>query len=166
MKVDFKSLQIGTMESEESYLSIKGRDSLLADAGGRFLSTLNIHLLAENTGNMLVLRVEIATTLALTCGRCLEEFEFPISAKLRVSAAESAEYEDSGEMILIEDGQAEIMPRIEEEIFSLIPLNPLCSEECRGLCPFCGANQNLTSCSCENNDIDPRWQKLKQLNTK
>ncbi len=154
---------IGTLESEEFFLNEAGREALLSDMGGRFLTPIKVHLIMESTGKKLVGRAMVSTNLALSCGRCLEEYEFPLSFELNLAAAEILAYEDNGEMVLIEDEQADIMPRIEEEIFSLIPLNPLCSQGCQGLCPFCGINKNVQSCSCEKNDIDPRWQKLKEL---
>ena len=163
MKVNLKSLQMKTMESEEFHLSGQGRDSFLSDIGGRFLEPVVVDLLIENTGNMFIGTGKVSTTVALTCGRCLEEFKYSITTGLTLAVSESSGYEEDGEVIVLEDSQAEIMPRIEEEIFSLIPLNPLCSEECKGLCPFCGVNRNFTICNCEKNDIDPRWEKLKQL---
>ncbi len=36
------------------------------------------------------------------------------------------------------------------ELISLaLPLQPLCSEDCRGLCPRCGADRNRVECDCE-----------------
>ncbi len=163
MKVNLKSLQMRTMDSEEFHLSAPGRDSFLSDIGGRFLEPVVIDLLVENTGKMFIGRGRVSTMISLTCGRCLEEFKLPITTGLTLNASETSGCEEDEELIVLEDSQAEIMPRIEEEIFSLIPLNPLCSEGCKGLCPFCGINLNLTTCSCGKNDVDPRWEKLKQF---
>ncbi len=163
MKVNLKSLQMRTNESEEFHLSAQGRDSFLSDIGGKFLESVDVHLIIENTGKMYIGTGQVSTTIALTCGRCLEQFQLPIKADFTLTASEASGQGEDEEIIVLEDTQAEIMPRIEEEIFSLIPLNPLCSEECKGLCPFCGVNRNFTICNCEKNDIDPRWEKLKQL---
>lgn len=166
MKVNLKPLLTATLESQEFRLSEAGREDLLSNMGGRFLAPIKADVIMENTGETLAGRAKISTKLALSCGRCLEEFTFPLLFELHLMAAERSVYEDNGEMILIEDEQADIMPRIEEEIFSLIPFNPLCSEDCKGLCPFCGINKNLQNCSCEKIDIDPRWQKLKEWQVK
>ncbi len=163
MKVDLKSLLMGSMESGEFHLTGRGRDLFLSDIGGRFMEELDVHLIIENTGQLFVGRGQVSTTIALTCGRCLEEFEYSIISDLDFTASESLRYGDADECILIQDKELEIMPRIEEEIFSALPLNPLCSEECKGLCPLCGINRNLSICSCEKNDIDPRWEKLEKL---
>ena len=42
-------------------------------------------------------------------------------------------------------------------------MQPLCRPDCRGLCPVCGVDLNQQSCSCGKDDIDPRWEKLKNL---
>jgi uncharacterized protein len=39
----------------------------------------------------------------------------------------------------------------------------LCSEDCRGLCPGCGADLNEEACRCASNAVDPRWSKLIDL---
>ncbi|MBM4294554.1 MAG: DUF177 domain-containing protein, partial [Deltaproteobacteria bacterium] len=38
---------------------------------------------------------------------------------------------------------------VREQIILSMPLKPLCHEDCRGLCPGCGANLNREACTCE-----------------
>ena len=44
-----------------------------------------------------------------------------------------------------------------------LPTAPLCREDCAGLCPACGADQNETSCDCDLSIPDPRWDALREL---
>ena len=44
-----------------------------------------------------------------------------------------------------------------EQIQLAIPMKPLCTEACLGLCPQCGANQNGEGCSCADSPVDARW---------
>ena len=39
----------------------------------------------------------------------------------------------------------------------------LCKEDCKGLCPHCGADRNETDCCCEKKQIDPRFAALHAL---
>ena len=39
----------------------------------------------------------------------------------------------------------------------------LCAEDCKGLCPICGANLNIEECGCERDETDPRWAPLNEL---
>jgi uncharacterized metal-binding protein YceD (DUF177 family) len=47
------------------------------------------------------------------------------------------------------DEQIDLAALVSEQIYLNLPLKPLCSLECRGLCPTCGVNRNLTRCGCE-----------------
>src|SRR6266508_3124667 len=51
---------------------------------------------------------------------------------------------------------------LETETTLGLPMKPLCSEGCRGLCPTCGANRNTAPCACAP-AADPRWSPLKSL---
>ncbi|RKY75804.1 DUF177 domain-containing protein, partial [candidate division KSB1 bacterium] len=44
-----------------------------------------------------------------------------------------------------------------------VPAKKLCMEDCKGLCPVCGKNLNTGSCSCVKDEIDPRWQGLRNI---
>lgn len=64
------------------------------------------------------------------------------------------------------DDQIDLVQLIREQIFLAMPMKPLHSDLCKGLCPSCGANLNETACTCTTEWIDPRLaplQKLKNL---
>jgi len=52
---------------------------------------------------------------------------------------------------------------VRETIILALPLKPLCSEDCKGLCPVCGTDLNKSQCNCIKKETDPRWEKLKGL---
>ena len=52
---------------------------------------------------------------------------------------------------------------LREQIILALPMYPKCSEDCLGMCPVCGIDLNTQNCSCERDDMDPRWEKLKLL---
>ena len=57
-----------------------------------------------------------------------------------------------------------MVPYVEECLFINEPFKVLCDEDCKGLCPSCGANLNQEQCSCgDDTDIDPRMEALKEL---
>ncbi|MDR2669362.1 MAG: DUF177 domain-containing protein [Desulfovibrio sp.] len=53
-----------------------------------------------------------------------------------------------------------------EEFSLALPIKPLCRENCLGLCPICGKNRNLESCSCDTDGTDPRLSVLRALKAK
>ena len=54
-------------------------------------------------------------------------------------------------------------PILREQLELNVPMSVLCQPECAGLCPHCGANRNQEPMCCQGQDIDPRWQALKDL---
>jgi len=48
-----------------------------------------------------------------------------------------------------------------EQLNLTLPMKPLCSEDCQGICPICGRVIKDGECSCMTNDSDPRLKKLK-----
>jgi len=53
-----------------------------------------------------------------------------------------------------------------EEFSLLLPVKPLCRNDCRGLCPACGSNKNTDACSCIKEQGDPRFAALRELTIK
>ncbi|MDD2510121.1 MAG: DUF177 domain-containing protein [Syntrophomonas sp.] len=166
MKIDLRRLKLRPQQSEEFYLETTGRNEFLSEVGGKFAAAVQVDLVVDNTGKIFVARGRVRTTLQLPCSRCLGEAIVPVDAELACNILESksAEYADLEEDIIIHDpGQVDIDPAVEEAIFMSIPINPLCKLECQGICPQCGVNRNLEDCHCETREIDPRWEKLKNL---
>lgn len=101
----------------------------------------------------------ITAPLTLSCSRCLADFtsfvdtSFTIFFRKENAIATSAEDElELGEMDLLSSAysgdEIDLTHEIEEQIAMEIPLKPLCSEECKGLCHECGIDLNTSSCSC------------------
>ena len=62
-----------------------------------------------------------------------------------------------------EGGWLDLTPLLREQGWLAVPMKPLCTPNCKGLCPQCGTNLNLESCACEKVHIDPRLAALKKL---
>jgi uncharacterized protein len=50
-----------------------------------------------------------------------------------------------------------------EQFYLVVPMKPLCGEDCKGLCPVCGTNFNTGTCQCHPTWVDPRLAVLAQL---
>lgn len=118
------------------------------------------------------LQGKLLAKLEVVCGRCLQPVELPVSTEFHerfvraVSWAAEEQHEVQAEDLNISvfDGEAiELDDVVREELLLAVPVNVLCREDCRGLCPICGVDRNMSSCQCEINEIDSRWQKLKEL---
>lgn len=107
------------------------------------------------------------------CSRCLEpvqrhlEIEFSDVFVDATQEPAEAEIEISDEQLdesLVIGGKIALADIVREQILLAAPDQLFCSEDCRGLCPKCGGNLNLIDCNCADDDIDPRWAALKNLN--
>jgi uncharacterized protein len=114
----------------------------------------------------------VRTTLELPCSRCLEAFRLPVAATFdqrflpASDMAQDPEREVQDEDIDISyyrDDRIDLNELLREQFYLALPMKPLCSEGCRGLCPQCGTNLNTGACSCATAWEDPRLAPLKGL---
>jgi len=100
-------------------------------------SLLNVKAHLEKVDNFIIADTRIQAQFGYVCARCLEElsstqersykFDFEINPQM--------EYIDLGE-------------EIRQEIILANPARVLCSKDCKGICPECGANLNIEKCKC------------------
>ncbi len=97
-------------------------------------------------------------TLILTCSRCLTEFEKNFSIWVRgifkfkrekVTEKEKELTKKDLDTFYYESGKIDLDRFVIESIIVNVPMKPLCKEDCKGLCPVCGANLNIESCNCK-----------------
>jgi uncharacterized protein len=62
--------------------------------------------------------------------------------------------------------ELDLRPILRERVILAVPDYPVCREDCRGLCPSCGANLNETDCNCAVAESDARWGPLLKLQRK
>ena len=107
----------------------------------------------------------------LECSRCLASYPFENSEDFSLvlrkrPALGSGEIEVRSEELdeyFYEDPVISVEPIAEERIQMAVPMKPLCREDCRGLCPQCGQDLNVTACGCAVETDDPRWEALRVL---
>jgi uncharacterized protein len=63
----------------------------------------------------------------------------------------------------LEGYQLDLTQLVREQILLNVPEQIYCTEDCKGLCEKCGGNLNLVDCNCKDEEIDPRWEALKNL---
>jgi uncharacterized protein len=99
------------------------------------------------------------------CTRCLTPFFEPIQIELEdVISLPGADLTPERPVRVHDDGWTDLAPLIREYAWLGLPIGPVCSSDCRGICPKCGGNRNLGECDCEEDlAIDPRWDALREL---
>ena len=116
----------------------------------------------QNSADVLSLDMTARSTLDAVCDRCGKEFlqekEVPFSCVL----AEELQNEDNIEIVLLEEGKVDVGDLARTAFILEMDTKTLCSEDCKGLCPRCGADLNLGPCSCKR-EADPRLAALAKL---
>ena len=119
-----------------------------------------------------LLRARLRYEQSLLCDRCLGTVKEPVATSLELLLLPPTALEEADEveleeqdlsLLALEGEELDTEPLILEQVQLNLPMKPLCSPECQGLCPQCGANRNLGQCECREEETDPRWEQLAAL---
>jgi uncharacterized protein len=167
MRIEFRK------DSEDGSQTLKLEESPetleLCAEGVSFEKPVKVDLLVSKSGNQLICRGCVRTSVQLECSRCLLVYDQPLVSDLDfvVDFGESSqEFKSDEDNYFVADPSAvffQIDDLVREIIILALPLKPLCSKDCKGLCPICGTDLNKSRCNCVRKEIDPRWDKLKGL---
>ncbi|MGC8917111.1 MAG: YceD family protein [Thermoanaerobaculum sp.] len=122
----------------------------------------------RRSGNGYVVSGKVAGRGTLRCVRCLGEFTFAFedSFTLHMLPVALAPREDEVQLTKKDldvrfflDPVLDLVELASEQVELLLPVKPLCREDCRGLCPRCGADLNQAPCACPP-EMDERWRAL------
>lgn len=140
--------------------------------GGRVEFTrparVQLHLL--NAGEAILATVDVAAEVTADCARCLEPFSFPLGLRYEeeyregrapaqgaAGAPVEADLDEGTATVSYYSGDAiDFGPDVREHVILALPMKAVCREDCRGLCPRCGANLNRGPCKCPPAAGDPR----------
>lgn len=155
------TIDLGPDVRQQTALKTKGRAELLEEHQGRGKKISDIRLV----GNL-------SAKLEVSCARCLEPVardvarEFDLlyrpegvdagKDEISITQAEAEIGYYTGLGLLLEDF-------LREQVLLSVPIKTVCREDCKGLCPHCGKNLNIESCSCKVEQKDPRWDALKSF---
>jgi uncharacterized protein len=145
---------------------------------------LHLHFDRVNERDI-VARGDLELHTAADCRRCLTDvrLDLPIHFALDFVNADkvrdllhAADDDDTGEseiggsfapdeadQVVYTGKELDLAPVVREQILLALPMDALCTEDCKGLCQVCGGNLNERECSCDRHVPDPRWAKLKNI---
>lgn len=108
--------------------------------------------------------VEVRGTVTVpwttVCRRCLVELSGTATAD--IDELYQIELLDP-DAFAIEDGQLDLVPLVRETALLELDDERQCRPDCAGLCPVCGVDRNVTTCSCDTSVRDERWAALDEL---
>jgi len=131
----------------------RGLDLAPEDWPGEIKAELGV----EQSGSRVSVRGQLSGRTRLECVRCLKAFEQTVVPKFEAYAersgssrhpSEQDELERDGYMLFHDGRRLDLGPVARETLLLETPMAPRCREDCRGLCPRCGADLNDGPCGC------------------
>jgi uncharacterized protein len=109
---------------------------------------------------------EAQADLVGECARCLEEIRDEIVADFQelfvYEESDTARGEDE-DVSRLEGDLLDLEPLLRDSVVLTLPFQPLCQDDCPGLCTECGARLADDPDHTHDEPIDPRWAKLQGL---
>lgn len=132
-----------------------------------------VELVSGSLGEIRV-KGHAAVLMEADCDRCLEPARLPVDSNFELYyrpvsegyGEEKAIDESESQMGFYEGDGLELNDVLREFVLLSLPMQRLCRESCKGICPECGQNRNYKVCQCHGEAADDRWAALKQFKPK
>ncbi|ONM49330.1 YceD family protein [Nocardia donostiensis] len=142
-----------------------GLDLVAVPAGSEVDLDLQLQAVSEGV----LVTGTVSAPLSGECSRCLE----PFTDRTELRLTELFAYPDSvteqttsdDEMYRMDDDLIDLEPVIVDALGTELPLQPLCSPDCAGLCPECGVRMAIAGSDHRHEILDPRWAGLAKFAT-
>jgi uncharacterized protein len=130
----------------------------------------SVEMVSDSLGEIRV-KGHLTVRMDTDCDRCLEPASCPLDEDFELYYRP---VEDGyGEEKVLDEGEAqmgfyegdglELNDVLREFVLLSLPMQKLCREDCKGICPVCGQNRNLNPCDCQTEAADDRWAALKEI---
>lgn len=98
---------------------------------------------------VLQFQAELSLDYQTQCDRCLKPITRTLKVNLDRPITKTVDEDSEEETVLAENDVIDLALLCYEGLYEHLPLKHLCSEDCRGLCPYCGTDLNEAPCSCK-----------------
>ncbi len=126
-------------------------------------SPVDLDLRLEAAGEGVLVTGTAVVSLRGECVRCL----VGISTELEIDVQELFTYSESGaseeEASRMEGDLIDLEPLLRDQVVLDLPFQPVCKDDCAGLCVICGADLNVDPEHAHDDELDPRWAALAAL---
>jgi uncharacterized protein len=130
-----------------------------------------VSLLVERRDRTVAVTGRFEASAAQVCGRCLEPMVSRVAPLLDLEIVPQPDGRQGGielgrddlEVDFYQGDVLDVAGLLRSETDLALPMKPLCRPDCRGLCPVCGGNRNVTECRCDPRGPDPRLAPLEAL---
>lgn len=128
-----------------------------------FQTPVKINGKAENCCSVVTLAYTAEFTLNATCANCLKSIEKEFSLPFNHVIVRELNDTENDELIYAEDDTIVLDELVTSDVLLNIPFKILCKDDCKGLCPICGADKNENPCDCKPKSGNSHFSALKEL---
>ncbi|MGH2754619.1 MAG: YceD family protein [Actinomycetota bacterium] len=128
---------------------------------------IDARLRAESVVEGVLVTGPVTAPVAYECARCLTPVTSDVVldvCELFVAPGHEAPPEE--EAYEVTGLEIDLEPMLRDNIALALPLNPVCRDDCLGICARCGRDLNQGPCDCSDEELDPRWAELAALRDK
>lgn len=151
-----------------------GLDVIAVEVG----EAIHVDMRLESVSQGILVSAQISAVADGTCTRCLEPLEMQLHHRIQElyryapdkkvhtkAQRKAAEVDDLDvdEDLMLEGDEIDLEGPIRDAIVLNLPINPLCQQDCPGLCSGCGVKWSLLESGHEHESVDPRWKALSDL---
>jgi uncharacterized protein len=138
-------------------------NALVHLTSGDIWATLRLESVVEGV----LVTGSVAAETEIECSRCLQASPSQVETSVTELYASPRHMAETGEdAYRLEGPELDLEPMVRDAVGLALPLNPLCRDDCRGLCVRCGKDLNTGPCECRDDQFDPRWSALADLREK
>ncbi len=136
----------------------------------RLAGPVTLALKLTNAETRILVQGRARGEVLVECARCNEEFSLFLDLEIEENFVpeDSPEAKVSGidafEILTYKEDRVVLDEMLRQNFLAAVPIQPICSGgECRGMCDQCGATLNEAPCNCVEEEIDPRWAALSEI---
>jgi uncharacterized protein len=149
-------INLATLPAGTSRLEVQASAASIGLSEQDWTEPVRAELSLDRSGEQVTVRGDIHGTARLECVRCLREFGLRVEAPVLVHAdragtsrRDEQDALERDDYMRFHDGrQLDLGGEAREALLLEIPIDPHCREDCKGLCPRCGADRNEGECGC------------------
>jgi uncharacterized protein len=172
MFLSIKEMEVRKVRFDETFLpgqiDFAGEE---VEQGSPLHAAGSAELLANTEGGVRV-RGQYSVEMNAQCDRCLGRARYPLEKQFdlfyrplaEIAVEEEVEiHAGDAEVGFYEGGGMELEDILREQVLLALPMQRICSDACKGICPICGNNRNETACDCKADNSGDQWDALRKL---
>ncbi len=162
MKIDLKQL-VGTNAVRIPFAETLDLSNEVLYGQKPFQKPTEISGEVSNEFGVLRLKGSVQAVYSTACVRCLKPLEIPLTATVDTILSNDPDAVEEENLFVLTGDSVDLADVFIPALILQVRMTYLCKEDCKGLCPRCGADLNVMQCSCDKTSTDPRFSVLRSL---